>query len=180
MVYLILCWNINTVFSQRRVYSEYIANAGPLPLLEGLALSQLPGILSKSLQVIPLGGEYLGRGRGKWGGRESKEKGEKEKGGDRRGGKEEKGEREREGKKVRRGGRKRSYKVRTRRGGTGIYTHMHTHVFLTSERCLVSWSTLSHTLLVCSTPTAFSWPSTAISWGRTVATISPVPTLTRE
>ena len=96
MVYLILCWNINTVFSQRRVYSEYIANAGPLPLLEGLALSQLPGILSKSLQVIPLGGEHLGRGRGKWGGRESKEKGEKEEGGERRGGEEEKGERERE------------------------------------------------------------------------------------
>ena len=84
------------MFSQCRVYAEYIANAGPLPLLEGLALSQLPGILSKSLQVIPLGGEHLGRGRGKWGGRESKEKGEKEEGGERRGGKEEKRERERE------------------------------------------------------------------------------------
>ena len=46
------------------MYSEHIANAGSLPLLEGLALSQLPGILSKSFQVIALGGEHLGSARG--------------------------------------------------------------------------------------------------------------------
>ena len=60
MMYLILCWNLHTVFSQCSMYSEHIANAGSLPLLEGLALSQLPGILSKSFQVIALGGEHLG------------------------------------------------------------------------------------------------------------------------
>ena len=64
MMYLILCWNLHTVFSQCSMYSEHIANAGSLPLLEGLALSQLPGILSKSFQVIALGGEHLGSARG--------------------------------------------------------------------------------------------------------------------
>ena len=64
MMYLILCWNLHTVFSQCSMYSEHIANAGSLPLLEGLALSQLPGILSKSFQVIALGGEHLGSAQG--------------------------------------------------------------------------------------------------------------------
>ena len=78
IMYLILCWNLHTVFSQCRVYSEHIANTGPFPLLEGLALSQLPGILSKSLQVVALRREHLGRGWEKWGGRGGREKGEEE------------------------------------------------------------------------------------------------------
>ena len=170
------------------MYSEHIANAGSLPLLEGLALSQLPRILSKSFQVIALGGEHLGSARGEnvrmrremmgreeergWVGRRGQEGGNgvgTKKKGDRGGEGEGEGREEEENFKV----RKEVKDVYTQRAHT--YTRP-----LTSERCLVSRSTLSHTLLVCSTPTAFSWPRTAISWGRTVATISPVPTLTRE
>ena len=86
---------------------------------------------------------------------------------------------ERRGKRLDEGGGE-NFKVR--KEVKDVYTqHAHTDTrLLTSERCLVSRSTLSHTLLVCSTPTAFSWPRTAISWGRTVDIISPVPTLTRK
>ena len=51
---------------------------------------------------------------------------------------------------------------------------------LTSDRSLVSCSTLSHTLRVCSTPIPFSCSKMAVSRGRTAATTSPFPTLTKE